>query len=320
MQYKHIFGPVPSRRLGISLGVDLVTHKICSLNCIYCECGKTTRLTKKRKEYVSLSRVFKELDHYLENNSAPDYITFSGSGEPTLNAGLEAVICYIKEKAPDIRVAVLTNTTLFSDPEVRHALLKADLVVPSLDAASQNAFELINRPIKGVDIREIIEGLETFAKEYSGRVWLEVFILPGINDNEDDLLLLKNAIKRIQPDLVQLNTLDRPGTCEDITPATREQMEKIKQVLDFPDTQIIANVDEQINAKVNRDDLQAAIVETVHRRPCTKKDLLQILGTDSAALDECIRLLIKKRKIIERESSRGVFYETIKESAEKGLK
>lgn len=312
MQYKHIFGPVPSRRLGVSLGVDLVSHKICSLDCIYCECGKTTRLTEKRRTYVRLDRVLEELDHYLENNPAPDYVTFSGSGEPTLNTDLEAVMDHIRSKAPDTRIAVLTNSTLFHDPLVRQALLNADLVVPSLDAASQDAFERINRPPESMSVDQIIKGLERFSKEYPGRIWLEVLILPGINDDEKDLLLLKDAIEKIQPEMVQLNTLDRPGTCSDITPASKEQLEQVKQILDYPDIQIIAKVDKQVKAGINRSDLSDAIIETVHRRPCTAQDLLQILGTDRKQLDTCIQTLLAEKKIIEKNSIRGVFYETIK--------
>ncbi len=314
MKYKHIFGPVPSRRLGVSLGIDLVVHKICSLDCVYCECGKTTKLTDKRKEYVKASKVFAELDDYLKNNPAPDYITFSGSGEPTLNSSLGKVIDYIKKNAPQIKVAVLTNSTLFHDPVVRSELLKADLVVPSLDAVADEAFKRINRPLKGVDVSRIIKGIKAFAKEYKGNIWLEVLILPGINDEVSDLMLLKEAIKEIRPQMVQLNTLDRPGTCIDINPASKEQLEQVKKILDYPSTRIIAKVDKQINANVQPRDLASAVIETIHRRPCTKKDLLQILNIPEVHLENCIRQLKKEKKIIEKSRDRGLFYETIKES------
>jgi wyosine [tRNA(Phe)-imidazoG37] synthetase (radical SAM superfamily) len=143
--YKYLFGPVPSRRLGMSLGVDLVTHKVCSLNCIYCECGATTELTIKRKEYVPICDVKNELKHYFENNPDPDYITFSGSGEPCLNSGIGEVIEFIKSKRDDISVAVLTNGTLLNQIQVRKELLKADLVMPSLDAAERYCFTKIKK-------------------------------------------------------------------------------------------------------------------------------------------------------------------------------
>ncbi len=313
MKYKHIFGPVPSRRLGVSLGIDLVTHKICSLDCLYCECGKTTQLTRKRKEYVKRKDVTSELDHYFENNPAPDYVTFSGSGEPTLNTCMGQVIDYIKQKNSKIKVAVLTNSTLFDDPQVRKELLKADLVVPSLDAASQNTFDCINQPSKGMEIGQVIKGIQAFAKEYTGKIWLEVLILPGINDEKSDLALLKEAIHMIQPDQVQLNTLDRPGTCANIMSASKDQLEQVKNFLDYSSVQIVAKADKKINVRLQRDDLVAAIIETIHRRPCTKQDLLQILGVKKETIDTCIEKLIEEKNIIGKSCQRGVFYETIKE-------
>ncbi|MBT3175569.1 MAG: radical SAM protein [Desulfobacula sp.] len=313
MKYNHIFGPVPSRRLGISLGIDLVTHKICSMDCIYCECGKTTQLTLERREYVRFEDVKNELDHYWNHNVDPNYITFSGSGEPTLNSRIGEVIEYIKEKKPDIKVAVLTNSSLFSDPAVRKALLKADLVVPSLDAASKKGFARINRSNKGLEVNKLVKGIETFAKEYQGRLWLEVFILPKINDGKSDLLKLKDAIKKINPDLVQINTLDRPGTLLDIKPASRSELEKVVHTIGFHNIEIIANVDSQIKAGIQRKDVKAAIIETIHRRPCTKKDLLQILGVEKKVIDNNINLLEKEKKIIGKTRERGVFYQTLKE-------
>ncbi|NOX33583.1 MAG: radical SAM protein [Deltaproteobacteria bacterium] len=313
MQYKHIFGPVPSRRLGISLGVDLVTHKICSLDCIYCECGKTTMLTASRKEYVRLKDVKKELDHFWRYNPDPDYITFSGSGEPSLNSGLGEVIDYIKEKKSGIKVAVLTNSTLFSQKQVRKALLKADLLVPSLDAVSKKAFAWINRPGNSIKVNEIVKGLEIFANEYKGKIWLEVFILPGINDSRPDLLLLKDAIQRINPDKIQINTLDRPGTMPDITPATREQLDRVIRILGFQNCEIIAKSCRNVSAGVQREDIKSAIIETIHRRPCTKKDLLQILCVEKQVIDKYIKRLEKQNKIIGKNRERGVFYQTLKD-------
>ena len=312
MQYNHIFGPVPSRRLGISLGVDLVVHKICSMDCVYCECGKTTRLTVEPEEYVRFDAVKKELEHFWQHNEDPDYITFSGSGEPTLNSRLGQVIAYIKKKKPHIKVAVLTNSTRLTDPNVREALFKADLVVPSLDTVSTPAFIRINRPKKGLDIHEIVEGLECFAREYTGRIWLEVFILPGINDRPSDLRQLKQAIEKINPDRVQINTLDRPGTVPDIKPASRAALLRVVDLLGIPEIEIIAKVDGEINARVQREDLAAAIMETIHRRPCTKEDLLQILGVEKDVIETQLRRLEKKNKIIGKTQDRGVFYQTLK--------
>ena len=172
--YQHLFGPVPSRRLGMSLGIDLVPYKVCTLNCIYCECGRTSTLTLDRDEHVAYDTVVRELRFYLSNNPPPDYITFSGSGEPTLNIRIGDVLQFIKNNYPNISVAVLTNGTLFYDPCVRAEILGADVVLPSLDAASQDCFRRINRPHQKLTVKEHIEGLGQYRKEYRGKIWLEV--------------------------------------------------------------------------------------------------------------------------------------------------
>ncbi|RPI46755.1 MAG: radical SAM protein, partial [Bacteroidetes bacterium] len=179
--YKYIFGPVPSRRLGMSLGVDLVPHKVCSLDCVYCECGPTTKRTLDRKEYVLYGKVTEELDHFFIENPDPDFITFSGSGEPTLNTRIGDVLHFIKQKKPAIPVAVLTNGTLLGRKDVRDELMEADVVLPSLDAATPEVFRRINRPAHGLDLDEILEGLVSFRKEFRGEMWLEIFIIPGFN-------------------------------------------------------------------------------------------------------------------------------------------
>jgi len=181
--YKYIFGPVPSRRLGMSLGIDLVPKKVCSLDCVYCEVGKTTQLTLERKEYLKAGKIKEELTHYFNNNPDPDFLTFSGSGEPTLNISIGDILQFVKQIRPHIPVAVLTNGTLLFDQTVRNALKEADVVLPSLDAATEDAFRKINRPPDSLKIDSYIQGLIDFRKEYKGKIWLEIFILPGYNDS-----------------------------------------------------------------------------------------------------------------------------------------
>ncbi|GAG86110.1 unnamed protein product, partial [marine sediment metagenome] len=225
--YKYLFGPVPSRRLGMSLGIDLVPHKVCSLNCIYCECGSTTNLTIERKEYVPYNEVIQELKRFLSDNPALDYITFSGSGEPTLNSCIGDILKYIKQNYPDIPVAVLTNGTLLNDKQVRWEILDADLVLPSLDVASDLSFRKINRPFNSLNIEDYINGLCEFRKEYQGKIWLEVLIIPGYNNSKEDLKLLKEVFNKIKPDSIQLNTLDRPGVIPGLKAAGKEELEQI---------------------------------------------------------------------------------------------
>jgi wyosine [tRNA(Phe)-imidazoG37] synthetase (radical SAM superfamily) len=310
MRFNHIFGPVPSRRLGMSLGVDLVLHKICSMDCIYCECGETTQLTLDRREYVRFRDVKEELDRFLRHHPDPDYITFSGSGEPTLNPCMGEFIDYIRSIRPHVGIAVLTNSSLINYPDVKAALLKADLVLPSLDAVQEEAFLSINRPHPELEIGAIAKGIEDFAREFTGRIWLEVLILPGINDELSDLIALKEAIHRIRPEKLQLNTLDRPGTLSEITPASFEDLQWVERILDYPNTEIIAKAKGDIKTYFRQDDFKTALIETILRRPCTKTDLLKIFGTDEQLLNRHLKDLMRERKIVSMHGKRGSFYHT----------
>ena len=240
--YNYLFGPVPSRRLGMSLGVDLVPKKVCSLDCVYCEVGKTTERSIDRKEYINSDCIKDELKHYFEHNPAPDYITITASGEPTLNLYLGEIIDFIKEAKPNMSIAVITNGTLLYDKKVRESLMKADLLLPSLDAATPAVFNKINRPAKGLTIESCIQGLISLGKEFKGIIWLEIFILPGYNDSETELNELKKAILQINPDSVQLNTLDRPGTVPNLRGATRDELQKIVDFWQMDKVEIIAKV------------------------------------------------------------------------------
>ena len=308
--YKYLFGPVPSRRLGVSLGVDLVPHKVCSLNCVYCECGITTNLTVERKEYVPYDAVIKELGHYFSNNPDPDYITFSGSGEPTLNSRIGEVLQFIKSKKPDIPVAVLTNGTLLYQKQLRSELLDADLILPSLDAALNSSFQRINKPCKELDVNTYIRGLQEFRNEYKGKIWLEVFILPGYNDNTSNLIQFKKAFEKIKPDLIQLNTLDRPGAVTDLCPANIAQLQGISDFWDLDNVEIVASAPERKKIKSYREDIENAILETIQRRPCTSTDLAQILGSHINEINKYLNVLESNNKIETVRQERGVFYQT----------
>jgi wyosine [tRNA(Phe)-imidazoG37] synthetase (radical SAM superfamily) len=307
--YKHLFGPVLSRRLGLSLGVDLVPHKVCSLNCVYCECGPTTDLTIERKEYVSYNSVTKELESYLSANPAPDYITFSGAGEPTLNSRIGDVIKFIKNKNSDIPVAVLTNGSLFFQKEVREELLSADLVLPSLDAASDSVFRKINRPFQSLNFKEHLKGLQEFRKEYKGKIWLEVLILPGYNDSESELELLRGAFNKIHPDVIQLNTLDRPGAIENIRAATVIELQRIADFWGLENVVIVASPSGSKDKKTFRKDIGSAILETISRRPCTLDDLSTSLGLNSDEINKHLKVLESNHKINKKRQPRGLFYQ-----------
>ncbi len=306
--YKYLFGPVPSRRLGMSLGVDLVPRKVCSLDCVYCEVGKTTMLSLERKEYVPFDKVTEELRHFFSNNTDPDFITFSGSGEPTLNSRLGDVMRFIKQIRPDIPVAVLTNGTLLSDKDVRKELQPADIVLPSLDAATVNTFERINRPAAGLNIDTYIKGLVDFRQEYSGKIYLEVFILPGYNNNRTDLARLRDAILKIGPDSVQLNTLDRPGVVKDLHPALREELEAIVETWNIKGVEIIASATERKNVQSYRKDAEDMIMAMISRRPCTADDLCKSMGMGISEINKYLGVLESDNKITAVRQERGIFY------------
>ncbi|MBN1822458.1 MAG: radical SAM protein [Prolixibacteraceae bacterium] len=307
--YKYLFGPVPSRRLGMSLGVDLVPKKVCSLDCIYCEVGKTTKRTLDRKEYIRIDKVKEELTHYFKNNPAPDYITFSGSGEPTLNVLIGEILQFIKQIRPDIPVAVLTNGTLLYDKNVREAILNANLVLPSLDTATEVVFQKINRPVKGLYIKKYIQGLIDFRKEFKRLIWLEIFILPGYNDTEDELTELKKVILKIKPDSVQLNTLDRPGTVSNLRGATKQELLKVSEYWNLNNIEIISSSQNRRNIPSFRSDTETAILETISRRPCTLDDLSMILGLHISEINKYLDVLELEEKIKRTELVRGVFFQ-----------
>jgi len=205
---KYIYGPVESRRLGLSLGITLTPQKACSYDCIYCQLGKTTDKTRERKGYAAIGDILTELKECLKTLSsasrAPDYISFSGFGEPTLNIDIARAVKEIK-KLTKIPLALITNASLFIDSRVRRDVLEMDLIIPSLDAVTQDVFERIDRPVSSIKIEDVIKGLVSLMQEFKGKVYLEIMLVKGINDSLDYAEEFKKAIARINPDKIQLN-------------------------------------------------------------------------------------------------------------------
>lgn len=231
---KYVYGPVHSRRLGLSLGVTLTPHKVCTFNCVYCQLGETTDPSASRKEYLPLQEILAELKRWLETNTPVteplDYITLSGAGEPTLNACIGSLILEIK-KLTSIPVAVITNASLLSNPDVRKELLAADLLVPSLDAVVPAVFSRIDRPMPGIKVEDIIEGLASLRREFSGRIWLEVMLVKGVNDDLRHIKKLKAVLERVNPDKVQLNSPVRSTAEPGILPVAKAKLRKIQELL-----------------------------------------------------------------------------------------
>ncbi|MCD6174370.1 MAG: radical SAM protein [Planctomycetes bacterium] len=299
----YIFGPVPSRRLGRSLGVDLVPFKTCTYDCIYCQLGRTTHKTMQRKEWVPMDIIIAQLKAKL--STKPDYITLSGSGEPTLFSRLEDLISRIKD-ITDIPVAVLTNGSLLWLPEVRKALKSADLVVPSLDAGSSQIFQYVNRPHGDIMFSKMVEGLVKFRDEYTGKYWLEVFLLAGITTTEMEINRMKTCINSIGPDKVQVNTVTRPPAEGFAEPVPQKQLQTITEKL-YEKTEVIADyskIHKQQDFLARRED----VLTLLQRRPCSVEDIAAGLGLHRNEVVKYVEELLSEGKIETKSQNQQLYY------------
>jgi wyosine [tRNA(Phe)-imidazoG37] synthetase (radical SAM superfamily) len=256
--------------------------------------GRTTNKTIQRKEYISKDVVLSQLGEILKANQMIDYITFSGSGEPTLNSSIGEMIREIK-KMTQIKVAVLTNGSLLSDPKLRSELLAADLVVPSLDAASPETFKRVNRPLPSIEFNKMVTGLSKFREEFKGAIWLEVMLINGINDNTKEIGLLRSIISKINPDKIQLNTVLRPPTEKYCMPLSDSNLKRIKSFLG-KNCEIIP----EFKVKVGRPypkEIEEKVLELLKRRPSTLSDISALLGRHPNEVVKWLSDLLEEGKI-----------------------
>lgn len=300
----YLFGPVASRRIGRSLGVDLVPFKTCSLDCIYCECGCTTNKIIERKEYVPFNEIIAEIKEWYSNGGTADFITLAGSGEPTLNSRLGDIITEIK-KITEIPVCILTNGTLFFREDVREEAALADLVIPSLDAPNEEIFEKINRPADELDFEKYISGLIEFSENYTGKLWLEIFIVPKINDDEKSVAQLVKISEKIKLDKIQLNTAVRPTAERNVFAETEEKMREIAKMFSKP-VEVVASFNK--NAVVNDSGTKDKVFELLSRRPCTVEDIASGLGIKPADARQFVIHLLEEGKINKSEREGKEFY------------
>ena len=248
--YKHVFGPVPSRRLGISLGVDLVVSKSCNLNCIFCECGATKKIQLKRQRFKDMNEILNEIQSVLKDIK-PDYVTFSGSGEPTLSLDLGNISKAIKEDLKfKGKICLITNSLLLADKQVIKELEYIDLIIPTLNTLKQDIFEKIVRPDYRTSVDEIRKGfINLNNSNYKGKIWIEIFILENINDNEENFIEIANFLnsENIRYDKIQLNTIDRVGAERDLKAISFDKILKAKKILEengLHDVEIIKSLSE----------------------------------------------------------------------------
>ena len=233
--YKHVFGPVPSRRLGISLGVDLVVSKSCNLNCIFCECGATKKIQLERQRFKDMDEILNEIQSVLKNIK-PDYITFSGSGEPTLSLDLGNISKAIKEDLKyKGKICLITNSLLLANNQVIKELEYIDLIIPTLNTLKQDVFEKIVRPDYRTSVDEIRKGFVNLNNSnYKGKIWIEIFILENINDSEENFIEIANFLnsENIRYNKIQLNTIDRVGAERDLKAISSDKIFKAKKILE----------------------------------------------------------------------------------------
>ena len=304
--WQHLYGPVPSRRLGRSLGIDLIPYKVCTYDCIYCQLGYTTTHTLQRDEYVDTTQVLSEVEAWLAEDGQANYLTFSGSGEPTLHSRIGEMIAAVRAMT-DIPVAVLTNGSLLWQPQLREQVCTADLLVPSLDAATPAAFAEVNRPAPGLSLDQVIAGLQATKNQAIGEMWLEVMLVAGYNDSIEQLEALRTAIDAIEPNRVQINTVVRPPAEAAAEPLSAEALQQAQQMLG-PRAEVIAPLDAAQLMMAERQRTEAEVLELLRRRPCTLDDIAAGLGMHRNEVLKYIDGLLSRKEITISQRNENTFY------------
>lgn len=295
---KTIFGPVPSRRLGRSLGIDVIPPKTCSYDCVYCESGLTTHLTIKRQVFIAPDQVIHDLeDYFAKYPGSADVLTFSSAGEPTLYEPLGELLRAIKKRFSSIPLVVLTNGSLLWDPKVRQDLLGADRVVPSLDAVTPDVFLRVNRPHPALDLEAIVEGIGAFRREYGGQLHLEVVLVSNLNDPSDQVKKIAQAIELISPDQIELNTVVRPPAVSGFSGLNREEMQKASTLFPKEKVRIIGQF-QTAGCTAKDSALEERVLELVRRRPCTVAEMAACLGVEMEQLTGTLNRLLDGNRLV----------------------
>ncbi|MEJ5366255.1 MAG: radical SAM protein [Desulfosoma sp.] len=292
-----LFGPVPSRRLGRSLGIDVIPPKTCTLDCLYCESGPTTHLSLRREAFIPPDAVLAQLEAFLKPRpGSVDALTFSSAGEPTLYEPLGDLIPAIKKRFPTVPLVVLTNGTLLWDPNVRRALLQADRVVPSLDAAHPDVFARLNRPHPRLSLDRILEGLQAFRAEYAGAYHLEILLVAGINDAAEHLRDLAALVRRIGPDRVELNTVVRPPAVAGICGLSAEAMAEAAAFFSSCPVDVLGAYEPR-GGRTPQEALEERLIGLVRRRPCPEEEMADALGVSVEVVSRAVKNLVSRGRL-----------------------
>ena len=300
----YIFGPVPSRRLGLSLGVDLIPHKTCTYDCLYCEVGRTTNRTITGSVLAPVDEILRQLDKRLTECN-PNVITLAGSGEPTLHSEIDHIISGIRELT-DTRIVILTNGSLFWDEAVRKRVLGADLIMPTLSSAVSRTFQTIHRPHADLTLDRIVNGLKQLRAEFDGLIYLEVILLAGINDTDEEMRALKPLIHEIQPEKIQLNTVVRPPADVCAKALDSKRLEEIKLLLGER-AEIVVDIGSEKGA-MEYQIKSEGLLEMVRRRPLRIKDMANSLGLSIHEVESVVKGLLIKGYLRRQDHSGEIFY------------
>lgn len=301
--YKHLFGPVPSRRFGRSLGIDLTPHKTCTLDCVFCQLGRTTCQTIDRHPWVPVTDVVDEIEAWLARDGEADYLTLSGSGEPTLHSEFGRVLAHLQDHP--IPSVLLTNGSLLTEPDVRRAAALAKVVKISLSAWDQKSFEWVNRPHPGLDFNTMLNGMTAFREMFGGELWLEVFLLSGINDAVRDVRRIAGLAKRLAPSRIHLNTIARPPAENFAVAVPLEKLNELADLFDPP-----AAIAAGSNVPATRRTLAGAadILAMLKRRPCTTAQIKAAFGMHINEISKILSLLLNERRIFADLKGDEVYY------------
>jgi wyosine [tRNA(Phe)-imidazoG37] synthetase (radical SAM superfamily) len=304
---RYVYGPVPSRRLGRSLGVDLVPFKTCTYDCIYCQLGRTTNQTIERREYISIDAILAELEKKLAVGPAPDYVSLAGSGEPTLHARIGELIGRIK-RLTAVPVAVLTNGSLLWVRDVQDALMDADLVLPSLDAGDAALYSQVNRPHPALTFEVMVEGLRTFRERFTNPVWLEILLLAGLTGIPAEVKKIAALARRIRPTRVQLNTVTRPPCEEFASPIPADRLASFAALFQPPAEVISDGPAPGSRSALTSGVTDADLLALLRRRPCTAQGVAAGLGLHIADVTKRLYALTGKGSVASLRKDGLLFY------------
>jgi wyosine [tRNA(Phe)-imidazoG37] synthetase (radical SAM superfamily) len=301
---QYLFGPVPSRRFGWSLGVDLTPIKTCTLDCVFCQLGRTTVQTLERREYAPTRAVTRELAEWIRDGGEADYITLAGSGEPTLHRRFGEIIDFVHERS-SIPVALLTNGTTLGDPEVRSAACRADVVKVTLSAWDEASFARLHRPCSGVTFRGLVEGERQLRRERKGAIWMEVFFVGGLNSSSSQARRIAEIARRIEPDRVQLNSCVRPSAEGSVARVSEARMSELAGLFTpHAETLGASCAGESATARTNA----TAIESMLRRRPCTAADVAAASGMHPNEVSKYLGRLTRAGRIRARRRDRETYY------------